>query len=178
MAELPRRSVLKAVGAGTVLTVGGVGVAGAKGGRRKGASAEKNLVEKAIELNDSGPYAGQFDELIAAVTANPSVESALTDPDDQLTVFAPVDEGFENLGVAGADVSADVLLYHVTNGRRYESSVVNAPRLRMLDGGTVTVDGTLLNTDQAEIVATNVEASNGVIHAIGPVDGENGVLLP
>lgn len=87
-------------------------------------------MDRAVELTSSGPYAGMFDELIAAVTAEQN------------------------------------------------ESVFDAPRLRMLDGGTVAVDGTLLNTDQAEIVATNVEASNGVIHAIGPVDGDNGVLLP
>lgn len=162
---------------GTLLTVGGTGVATARNGRRDGASGEKNLVETAVELNDSGPFAGRFDELIAAVQANPAVLDALTGS-RQLTVFAPVDAGFENLGVAGADVDASVLLYHVTNGRRYASSVVNAPRLRMLDGNTVEVDGTRLNAGQAEIVATNVEASNGVVHAIGPVDGENGVLLP
>lgn len=169
-----RRRLLKTLGSAGVIAVGGVGAASA----RTGASADENLVEKTIALNESGAYAGEFDELIAAVTANPAVLDALQDPDDQLTVFAPVDAGFENIGVEGADVSANILQYHVTNGRRYAASVTNAPRLRMLNGGTVMVDDTVLNGDQAEIIATNIEASNGVIHAIGPVDDENGVLLP
>lgn len=178
MVEIPRRTMLKTIGTGALLSVGGVGVAAARKGKRQGASAGLNLLDTALSLNSSGPFAGEFDELVAAVTANPGVAALLSDPDVQVTVFAPVDAGFDNIGVAGGDVSADILEYHVTRGRRYAKSVVRAPRLRMLNG-VVAVDGTVLNDGQAEIVVTNVEASNGVIHAIGPVDGgsEGGVLL-
>jgi uncharacterized surface protein with fasciclin (FAS1) repeats len=41
-----------------------------------------------------------------------------------------------------------------------------------LNGQDVSVDGTTLNNGQAEIGATNIEASNGVVHTI------DGVLLP
>lgn len=180
-----RRTVLKQLGAG-IATLGiGSSVVSARGhrgrARKKGASAEKNLVEKTIELNNSGPYAGMFDELIAAVT-NAGLVGALSDPNSQLTVFAPVDAGFETVygadnGINDAtDVPSGVLLYHVTKGRRYARSVVNAPQIKMLSGGTVTVDGTTLNDGQAEIAATDIEASNGVIHAIAP--GNPGVLIP
>jgi uncharacterized surface protein with fasciclin (FAS1) repeats len=180
-----RRTVLGGIATGITALGASAGVAAAGGhggsnGRRKGASADKNLVEKTVELNSSGPFAGRFDELIDAVTAAGLVD-ALSGPDTQLTVFAPVDAGFENVYQASdtideaADVPAGVLLYHVTNGRRYERSVVNAPAIKMLTGGTVTVDGTTLNDGQAEIIATDVEASNGVIHAIAP--GDPGVLL-
>lgn len=177
-----RRTVLKTVGSTGALLAAGVGSAATKGKPedtpgREGASGDENLVEKAISLNSSGPYEGEFDTLIDLVSSTPPVFDALTNPDDQLTVFAPVDAGFENTNLEGANV-ANVLQYHVTEGRRYKNSVVNAPRLEMLNGGTVTVDGTVLNGDQAEIIATNIEASNGVIHAIGPVEDENGVLVP
>lgn len=178
MKDYSRRTVLKSVGgAGTLLTIGGVGTAAARNGKRQGASGDKNLVEKAIALNSSGPYAGMFDELIAAVIAN-NLDDDLSDPDVQYTVFAPTDDAFEAVYAAdngideAADVPASVLLYHVTEGRRYSQSVVNAPRIEMLTGQDVTVDGTTLNDGQAEIIATDIEASNGVIHAI------DGVLLP
>jgi uncharacterized surface protein with fasciclin (FAS1) repeats len=185
--QLDRRSVLSGIAGTTALLVGGAGAASARRdtpakaarrGERAGASAESNLVETAIELNSAGPFAGQFDTLIAAVT-----EAGLLDTlggNRQLTVFAPTDAGFqETLGIGPDDVGAvddetlvSVLTYHVTPGRRYAASVVDASQVPTLNGERVAVDGTTLNGDQADIVATNVEAENGVIHAI------DGVLVP
>jgi len=96
-------------------------------------------------------------------------------------VFAPTDKAFEDLAdaleVEVEDLLAlpnleNILLYHVTNGRRNANSVVNAPQIEMLNGGRVDVDGTDLNGDQASIEVTDLPASNGVIHVI------DGVLLP
>lgn len=50
--------------------------------------------------------------------------------------------------------------------------MVRAPEIKMLNGDKVAVDEIFLNDGQAEIVATDIEASNGVIHVI------EGVLLP
>jgi len=172
MTELPRRNVLKAVGsAGAMLTLGGVGVAGA----REGASADRTLVDLAIAVNEpGGAFAGEFDVLIAALVANPDLLATLDGRRGQYTVFAPTDDAFGGVDLSGLSTAAltNILLYHVTRGRRYASSVVRAPRLQMLNGGTVTVDGTELNDGQANIVTTDIEASNGVIHVI------DGVLLP
>ncbi|MEF8814958.1 MAG: fasciclin domain-containing protein [Halovenus sp.] len=179
MIDPQRRRVLRTLGIGTAALIGGVGTATAR--PPQGASAEKNLVETAIALNDSGQYAGAFDELIDAVV-NTGLDATLSDEDEQFTVFAPIDDGFENVYAAdngiddATDVPAGILLYHVTDGRRYSPSVVNASEIEMLNGGTVTVDDTTLNGGQAEIFVTNVEASNGLIHAIEP--GNPGVLIP
>jgi uncharacterized surface protein with fasciclin (FAS1) repeats len=171
-----RRAVLKTIGGGAALAAG-VGTASARGrgrgrGKRQGASAEGTIVDVAKASDD-------FNLLIAAVE-----EAGLVDAlsgNKQLTVFAPTDQAFADLLEAldvtkeellARDDLADILLYHVTNGRRYAQSVVNAPRIRMLNGGTVDVDGTDLNGDQADIVGTDIEASNGVVHVI------DGVLLP
>lgn len=179
MIDKSRRTALKTIGS-TVLLTAGVGTTTARR-QREGASADKNLVETAIALNESGPYAGAFDELIAAVV-DTGLDETLSSEDDQFTVFAPIDAGFENVyeadnGIDDAtDVPAGILLYHVTDGRRYARSVINVSEIEMLNGGTVTVDGTTLNGGQAEIFVTDVEASNGVIHAIEP--GNPGVLIP
>jgi uncharacterized surface protein with fasciclin (FAS1) repeats len=65
----------------------------------------------------------------------------------------------------GDGALADILLYHVTNGRRTSRSVLAAPRYQMLNGDRLT-RGELLD---AGVVATNISASNGIIHVIGSV---------
>lgn len=172
-----RRSVLKGFGTGVAIVAAGTGtVAGRGPGRgRKGASAEKGIVATADELG--------FSTLLTAVNnADPVVAQTLTN-DDQYTVFAPTNEAFENFfatveeatGLTAGDLLEDpnnlltnTLLFHVTGGRRYAASVVNAPEVQTLLGEPVSVDGTELD-GRAEITATNVEASNGVIHAIDAV---------
>jgi uncharacterized surface protein with fasciclin (FAS1) repeats len=138
-----------------------------------------NIVAVAVALNASGPYAGQFDTLIAAVlAADPAVLSTLTSK-GKLTVFAPTDGAFADLGLTPANVGslpagflADVLTYHVARGERLAEDVVTSSRIRTLERGFLKVDGATL-TDalgrDAHIIATDVLASNGVIHAIDAV---------
>jgi uncharacterized surface protein with fasciclin (FAS1) repeats len=170
MIDSQRRQVLKAVGGVGALFA--VGSASATPGRRQGASSEDSIVDIA---NDNG-----FTVLAAALEAT-GLDVVLDSNDDQYTVFAPTDAAFEallaKLGISAEDLLADpdlsdILLYHVTEGRRYSQSVVRAPRIEMLNGDDVDVDGTDLNGGQATIVATDFEASNGVVHVI------DGVLLP
>lgn len=167
-----RRTVLKAIGTtGAVVALGGVGTA-----------AARNAPSEGDTIVDVAVAADGFDVLVAAVT-----EAGLVDAlsgNRQLTVFAPTDDAFGELGVTDENVGdvdfeaavgaslTEILTYHVTSGRRYASSIVNAPRFNTLNGADVAVDGTTLNDGQAEIVATDLEASNGVVHVI------DGVLLP
>jgi uncharacterized surface protein with fasciclin (FAS1) repeats len=97
------------------------------------------------------------------------------------TVFAPTDEAFaqllEDQGLTAGDLLANtellttVLSYHVTRGDRYSGSVLAAGALKMLDGNmtsvSVTSEGPMI--DDAVIVATDIRASNGVIHVINKV---------
>ena len=71
------------------------------------AAEEKvSLVQKAIEVNREGPYAGAFDTLIAAVlAADPAVVSTLSD-NSQQTVFAPTDDAFAALGLTSENIDA------------------------------------------------------------------------
>ncbi len=112
---------------------------------------------------------------------------------EQYTVFAPTDDAFINLvialGVAGEEnpfaaideslgegTVANVLLYHVAEGRRAANSVV-PPRgtrtITTLLGATFTVDSEGKITDiagqEAKIVTPNISASNGIIHVIDTV---------
>ena len=158
---------MKTIGsAGLVLATGGVGTVAARNGPREGASADRTIYEIAAE-------SGDFETLVWALDAT-GLDAVLDGDDGQYTAFAPTDVAFDGVDLGGLDLDdlEDVLLYHVTNGRRYAASVVRAPRIEMLNNEGVTVDGTTLNDGQADIVVTDVEASNGVIHVI------DGVLLP
>ena len=135
---------------------------------------------------------GEFDVLQAAVV-EAGLVAALNSTDNQYTVFAPTDAAFvstfravlANNSLTEADVIAfisaggvdtalgdgalsDILLYHVTNGRRTSTSVVAAPGYQMLNGERLTRSDLLA----AGINAVDISASNGVIHVI------NSVLLP
>ena len=149
---------------------------------RKKAAKTPSIVDVAIDVNTSGPYAGSFDTLIAAVlAADPAVVQTLTSK-GQYTVFAPTDAAFAKLGLNETNIGtvpkADltkILLYHVAHGRRYAEDVVASDQIRMLNGGFVFQSGGVLTDAQggmSTIIVTDVEATNGVIHAI------DSVLLP
>ena len=122
---------------------------------------------------------GEFDVLQAGV-----IRAGLVDAlngQTQYTVFAPTDRAFvTTLGVTdeAAAIAAlnsmpierltDILLFHVTEGRRNSRSVLAAPSYQMLNRATLT--RTQLAT--AGLAATDISASNGIVHVI------NGVLLP
>lgn len=103
------------------------------------------------------------------------------DGDGPFTVFAPTDDAFAGLppGLIDAlgrpdnrDALVRVLTYHVIAGRLPGSSVVAGP-LVTLEGSsaTVVVDGGV-RIDAANVTATDVQATNGVIHVL------DAVLLP
>ena len=135
---------------------------------------------------------GEFDVLQAAVI-EAGLAGALSSTDNQYTVFAPTDWAFVStfrgllndnslteadviafIQAGGVDTAfgsgalADILLYHVTNGRRTSNSVIKAPGYTMLNGDRLSRTQ-LFN---AGIAAVDISASNGVIHVI------NSVLLP
>jgi uncharacterized surface protein with fasciclin (FAS1) repeats len=108
----------------------------------------------------------------------------------QYTVFAPTNEAFEPvlalLDSLGLELTVEqltnILLYHVTSGRRSSNSVVNDndyKALDMLNGGVVmsVPGGILIDTnainddilDPAIIFDANIKASNGFIHKIDQV---------
>lgn len=165
-----RRTLLRRIGAGTALLAGGVGTASA------GPPSDGDTVV------DVAVAADGFDVLVAAVQEAGLVETL--DGNRQLTVLAPTDAAFGALGVTADNVGdvdfeaavgaslSEILTYHVVPGRRRAQSIVNASSLPTLNGATVDVDGTELNDGQANIVQTDVEASNGYVHVI------DGVLLP
>ena len=141
------------------------------------------IVEVAIAINSEGPFAGEFDTLIAAVLAADPVVVETLAGNGQHTVFAPTDDAFaalgldeDNIGTAlPQDVLTAILLYHVAPGRRYSADVLDSDRIRTLlkgKNGFLFQDGGVLTDNlgrEANIIVTDVEAAKGVIHAIDAV---------
>jgi transforming growth factor-beta-induced protein len=159
-----------ALGAAGLLALAIVGPASAR-------SQGPSVVDTAIAVNAS---TGEFDHLIAAVVRADLVPAL--DGNRQFTVFAPTDAAFEDLfdalGVSGVnDIPVGtlraVLLYHVAPGERFATDVVASSRIRTVSKGFLwpSVNGGVYIND-AQVIAADIDVSNGVIHVI------DRVLLP
>jgi uncharacterized surface protein with fasciclin (FAS1) repeats len=137
-------------------------------------SGPKNIVDTAVA-------AGNFETLVAAVRAA-GLAQTLTSP-GPFTLFAPTDEAFRDLPdgtlesllkPGSREQLKSILTYHVVPGRvsareafgLTNASAVNGQRLE------ISRPNGKLQVDNANIVATDVKCTNGVIHVI------DRVLLP
>lgn len=133
----------------------------------------KNIVETADE-------AGSFGTLLAAAKAAGLAEAL--SGEGPFTVFAPTDEAFQALGSTVGELLKpenkhklqEILKYHVVKGRVFARDAVKAEKASTLQGGTVSIgiENGRLTANDAGIVMTDIDASNGVIHVI------DGVLIP
>lgn len=105
-------------------------------------------------------------------TAN-LVEAVDTTPD--VTIFAPNNEAFQNIGSALNNASSEdltsILTYHVVEGTvGYSSSLTNTT-LRTLNGAelTITVSNGTVYVNSARVVTPDVLVANGVVHVIDNV---------
>ncbi|MFL1013543.1 fasciclin domain-containing protein [Flavisericum labens] len=93
---------------------------------------------------------------------------------NQLTVFAPTDAAFAKYGLNQQNISSfpgiiDILLYHAVAGKVFSTDLSNG-FVPTLNGAAVEVSldsGVMINT--SEVVLANIEARNGVIHAIDDI---------
>ena len=129
--------------------------------------ADKDIVATASALPD-------FSILVEAVVAAGLVGTLQgTGP---FTVFAPTDEAFAKIPKATLDgLLADkaaltkVLTYHVVPGKVMAKDV-KAGKVKTVQGQELTVSTSMgVMVDQSRVIATDVAASNGVIHAIDTV---------
>jgi transforming growth factor-beta-induced protein len=148
-----------------------VAVAGCESDRMTMPVEELNLVETAAA-------AGSFQTLLTAAEAAGLV-ATLRDG-GPFTLFAPTDEAFAQLPsgaletvLADTDLLRSILLYHVVPGRVYASDLTDGQIVTTAEGREfrVTLSGGP-KVNGVNIIQTDVEASNGVIHVI------DGVLMP
>lgn len=171
---MDRRSTLKLFGGGaTLLALGACA-----------ATQDPDIVDVAAGSPD-------FTTLVAALQAV-GADAILRGP-GPFTVFAPTNAAFERLPAGtvenlllpeNADTLRSILHYHIVPGTRVTSSDISGNR-RLYDtytggadqAGTLTVDGTRnpgkygtgMIVNDANIILSDILASNGVIHAIDKV---------
>ena len=140
--------------------------------------AEEAAIEK-LDIVDTAVADGRFTTLAAALKAASLVETLKGE--GPFTVFAPTDDAFAKLPAGTLDSLllpenkqklSDILLYHVVGGKVMASDVVNlksAPTVLGKDV-TVTVDyGNVFLNGTIQVIITDIETSNGVIHVIDAV---------
>lgn len=131
----------------------------------------------AADIVDTAVAAGSFNTLVAAVQAAGLVDALKGE--GPFTVFAPTDEAFaklpqETIDALLADPTGDltqILLYHVVPGKVMAADLSDGLEAATLQGGSVSFklsDGGAMVND-ANIVATDIETANGVIHVIDSV---------
>lgn len=137
-------------------------------------SASAVFSAQAADIVDTAVSAGNFKTLVTAVTAAGLVDT-LKGP-GPFTVFAPTDAAFAKIPKADLDALlkdkaalTKVLTYHVVPGKVMAKDI-KAGAVKTVQGGNVTLaimGGVTVNG--AKVVAADVAASNGVIHAIDTV---------
>ncbi len=132
-------------------------------------SASKDIVETAVA-------AGSFKTLATALQAAGLIETLKGK--GPFTVFAPTDEAFAKIPKADLDALLKdkakltaVLTYHVVAGKVMAADVVKLTSAKTVQGSSakVMVMGGKVMIDKANVVTTDIAASNGVIHVIDSV---------
>jgi uncharacterized surface protein with fasciclin (FAS1) repeats len=133
-----------------------------------------SISAQAKDIVDTAVSAGNFKTLATALQAAGLIDTLKGA--GPFTVFAPTDEAFAKVPKADLDALlkdkaklSAVLTYHVVPGKVMAADVkagsvktVNGKSLTVATAGGVTVDN-------AKVTATDIMASNGVIHVIDTV---------
>jgi transforming growth factor-beta-induced protein len=125
---------------------------------------------------------GRFTTLVAAVQAAELAETL--SGEGPFTVFAPTDDAFAALPAGTVEnlllpenkqQLIDILLYHVVSGKVMAADVTALTSASTVLGKDINIkveDGKVFLNDTVEVIITDIETSNGVIHVI------DAVLLP
>lgn len=144
------------------------------------ATEEEDAMAAEADIVDTAVADGRFTTLVAAVQAAGLVETLKGE--GPFTVFAPTDEAFAKLPAGTIDALLeqpegdlkDILLYHVVSGKVMAADVVKLTSAETVLGPEVQVrvEGDQVFINDAQVLITDIQTSNGVIHVI------DSVLLP
>merc|ERR1719411_2415097 len=139
-------------------------------------------------------YNGTFDTLVIALDTA-GLASEFDSPSyckyswakswcKEYTVFAPTNDAFDNLPNGTIDRLLDedflphlrdLLLYHAVDGEIFSSEITDGVEVETLNEDTIVAnvnENTITINTNSEVIVPDVEASNGVLHAV------NNVLIP
>ncbi len=134
--------------------------------------------EDAKDIVETAVAAGKFSTLAAALQAAGLVETLKSE--GPFTVFAPTDEAFAKLPAGtvesllkpeNKEKLTSILTYHVVPGKVLAAEVVKLDKAKTAEGSEadIQVDSGKVKVDEANVVMTDIECSNGVIHVIDSV---------
>lgn len=137
-------------------------------------AADKDIVDTAVD-------SGKFTILAKALKAADLVDALKSD--GPFTVFAPTDDAFKRLPKGTIETLlkpenkpqlVNILTYHVVKGKVDGSTAVGLKKGKALNGEEFKVEfkNAALNINNARVIATDIQASNGIIHVI------DNVLIP
>jgi len=130
------------------------------------------------DIVDTAVAAGSFNTLAAALEAAGLIDTLKGD--GPFTVFAPTDDAFAKLPEGtvedllkpeNKDKLTAILTYHVVSGKVMAADVVKLDAATTVQGSDVTIKASDMGVmvDGANVVTTDIETSNGVIHVIDSV---------
>ena len=127
------------------------------------------------DIVDIAVGAGSFQTLVTAVQVANLVD-ALKSP-GPFTVFAPNDDAFAKLPpgtittlVQNVPQLTRILMFHVVSGKFMKADLAKLGFVTSLEGSPIKIDcSDGFEVKNATVVAADIEADNGVIHAIDNV---------
>lgn len=135
-----------------------------------------------LDIVDTAVADGRFTTLAAALQAAGLIETLKSE--GPFTVFAPTDDAFTKLPAGTVETLLkpenleqlkSILLYHVVSGKVMAADVVSLTSADSLSGASIMIkvmDGKVYLNETVQVILTDIETSNGVIHVI------DAVLLP
>jgi uncharacterized surface protein with fasciclin (FAS1) repeats len=142
------------------------------------ASASADMSASRGDIATIATASGQFTTLLGAINAA-GLYTTLTEP-GPITVFAPTEAAFAKLPagtldkllrVENRDALRQLISYHVVSGRVASADLTGKTLTnRTLAGSSVSIDGRSgVMVNNARVVQADIQASNGVVHAIDTV---------
>lgn len=143
-------------------------------------AVENPSTSNSADIVDTAVNNDQLKTLVSALEASGLVDTLKGD--GPFTVFAPTDNAFADLPTGtlenllkpeNKDNLKDILLYHVFNGKvtAQDAAKLNGQEIDMVNGKKAKIsvkDGQVFIND-AQVVTTDINAKNGIIHVIDTV---------
>jgi len=144
---------------------------GCNGTAKKHSMWQKDVVDTAVA-------AGDFTTLVTAIKAAGLVETLKGE--GPFTVFAPTDHAFAKLPSGTVEdllkpenkqKLVSILTYHVVPGKVMAADVVKLSHAKTVNGQSLMIKTSYgdVMVDNAKVIKTNIDCSNGVIHVIDSV---------
>jgi uncharacterized surface protein with fasciclin (FAS1) repeats len=144
-----------------------------------GAPVPQSGTKTILETAEADSRFTTFVTAVKAAGLNDTLSGdTLSDP-TMFTVFAPTDDAFNKLSEGSMDyflkdpqgALLQILLYHVVQGKLTAADLTKLTSVDTLQGGSLPFSNSngVITADGASVIVTDIECSNGVIHAVDTV---------